>query len=472
MRFKSSFWRVVAMVLTIVIVAVSMMCWLTSWMIGSSLGSISQAVIQDDLGEYSVLYETGGVDLIRKLYAAGSHKNDHVMRLYDANGSEMLSLQSRDVETLNLTLPIAPLDSTAWKVHHLSDGGTLLLGGRGMKDGAQLWFGRTDREDRMILSEVQNQFLLSALVSAVFAMLPVFWFGRWVLRPVRSFIESAQILTQAEKLDERLKVDEGIPELREFARALNSSLDRAARLTEELEAANDQLAHELRTPLARVRGNIDVVLANYGDPIGREAAVLSVEEIERSTALIQSILEVRAGDTRSMRLHLEALSLKELLTDICELYTAAAEQRELTLELLVTGDATVLVDRQRLQQAVSNLLDNALSYTPAKGLVTVLLDVEPDHATIHVRDNGPGVTESDRARVWRRFTRGSAASASTPGIGLGLSLVKAVAHVLRGEVGVDNQPEGGADFWIRLPTTFETGSRPSIGDVEGDQTSS
>ena len=212
-----------------------------------------------------------------------------------------------------------------------------------------------------------------------------------------------------------------------------------------------------------MRGNIDVVLAHYGEDAGREAAVLSIEEIERSTALIQAILAVRAGDTRSMRLHLEALSLKGLLTDICELYTAAAEQRELCLELLVTGDATVLVDRQRMQQAVSNLLDNALAYTPPKGLVTVLLDVEPDHATIHVRDTGPGVSETDHGRIWRRFMRGSAASANTPGIGLGLSLVKAVAHVHRGEAGVDNQPEGGADFWIRLPTSLDASSKPVPG---------
>lgn len=447
------------MVLTIVVVAVSMMCWFTSWLIGRSLGSISHAVIEDDLGEYSVLYENGGVEQIRKLYSAGSHERDHVMCVIDSKGTDLLVMQSEGVESLKLSLPAVTADDTVWKTYSLHDGGTLLMGGRAMKDGTQLWFGRTDREDRMILNQVQIQFFLSAIVSAVLAMVPVLWFGRWVLRPVRSFMESARILTEAEKLDERLKVDDGIPELREFALALNSSLDRAASLTEELEAANDQLAHELRTPLARVRGNIDVVLAHYGEPAGREAAVLSIEEIERSTALIQSILAVRAGDTRSMRLHLEALSLKDLLTDICELYTAAAEQRDLSLELLVTGDATVLVDRQRLQQAVSNLLDNALAYTPPHGLVTVLLDVEPEHATIHVRDNGPGVTESDHARIWRRFMRGSAASASTPGIGLGLALVKAVAHVHRGEAGVVNRPEGGADFWIRLPTSLDLGNR-------------
>jgi signal transduction histidine kinase len=161
-----------------------------------------------------------------------------------------------------------------------------------------------------------------------------------------------------------------------------------------------------------------------------------------------------------MRLHLETLSLKDMLTDICELFTAAAEQRGLELELLITGDATVLVDRQRVQQAVSNLLDNALAYTPS-GTITVLLDVEPDSATIHVLDTGPGISPTDPQRIWRRFMRGSAASASAPGIGLGLSLVKAVAHVHRGEAGVQNRPEGGADFWIKLPTGLNGDATPS-----------
>ena len=460
---NSSLWRVSAMVLSIVVLAVSMMCWLTSWLLSQSLGTISRAVIEDDLGEYSVLYEKGGVEMIRSLYAAGSHQKYHVLRVLDAKGADLLSMQSEGIVAQNIPLPPVSQGMTTWKTTPMSNGDLLLLGGRGLKDGARIWFGRTDREDRQILSGVQRQFFLSAIFTAVISMLPVLWFVRRVLCPVRSFIESARILTEGDRLDERLRGNDGIAELREFARALNTSLDRVAGLTEELEAANDQLAHELRTPLARVRGNIDVVLAHYGEDAGREAAVLSIEEIERSTALIQAILAVRAGDTRSMRLHLEALSLKGLLTDICELYTAAAEQRELCLELLVTGDATVLVDRQRMQQAVSNLLDNALAYTPPKGLVTVLLDVEPDHATIHVRDTGPGVSETDHGRIWRRFMRGSAASANTPGIGLGLSLVKAVAHVHRGEAGVDNQPEGGADFWIRLPTSLDASSKPVPG---------
>jgi len=450
------------MVLGIIVCAVSLMWLLTSWVLGRSLGGISHAVILDDLGEYAVLYEKAGIDRIRKLYHAGLHEHDHMLKVQDQDGHILLEVVSPELKSFVWPqLPPMADGQIAWYSTVMPDtGATLLIGRRGFADGVQLWFGRTDVEDIAILRDVRQQLLLVALLTLLVAAFPVIWFGRLVLNPVRSFIHSARVLTDGDQLTERLQVTEGIPEIREFASTLNLSLDRVQSLTEELEAANDQLAHELRTPLARIRGNIDAVLANYGEPLGREAAAQAIEEIERSTGLIQSILSVRAGDARSMRLHLETLSLKDMLTDICELFTAAAEQRGLELELLITGDATVLVDRQRVQQAVSNLLDNALAYTPS-GTITVLLDVEPDSATIHVQDTGPGISPTDPQRIWRRFMRGSAASASAPGIGLGLSLVKAVAHVHRGEAGVQNRPEGGADFWIKLPTGLNGDATPS-----------
>lgn len=438
-----------------------LMWGLTSMVLSRSLGIISHAVIEDDLGEYAVLYARRGLDGIRKLYEAGAHEHGHVLRVMDRQGNVKLDIRSPEVQEQELPALVSPATGeTTWITTPLRDkSGTLLLGGRILDDGEQLWFGRTDVEDQEILASIRSHLLLGAMLAMVIALGPVIWFLRRVLLPVRSFITAARTLTEADHLNERLPVVAAIPELREMATAMNHSLDRVTSLTEELEAANDQLAHELRTPLARIRGNIEVVLARFGEPEGRDAAALSIEEIERSTALIQTILSVRAGDARSMRLHLEAVSLKELLTDICELYTAAAEERGLELELLVTGDATVLVDRQRLQQAISNLLDNALSYTPSGGLITVLLDAERDHVTVHVQDTGPGLKETDKQKIWRRFMRGSAASASSPGIGLGLSLVHAVAHVHRGEAGADNRPEGGADFWIRLPTSLDFHSR-------------
>jgi signal transduction histidine kinase len=336
----------------------------------------------------------------------------------------------------------------------LEQGGTLTIGRRTMLDGAQFWFGRTNDQDLNAIERVHHLLLLAMLVTSVLTALPILWFASRVLKPVRALMQTARSLADDDTMAQRLPLSASIPELREFALAFNISLDRVQAVTEELEAANDQLAHELRTPLARIRGNVDVVLAHCDEPTSKEAASRAVDEIDRATGLIQTILSIRAGDARSMRLQLEVGSLQELLTETCELYAAAAEESHLAFELLVTGkEEPLLMDRQRVQQAVCNLLDNAFAYTPSGGSVEVELEYEHGNALIQVRDTGPGLSDADHARIWRRFMRGSAASASTPGIGLGLSLVRAIANVHRGEAGAENRPGGGSVFWIRLPLT-------------------
>ena len=119
-------------------------------------------------------------------------------------------------------------------------------------------------------------------------------------------------------------------------------------------------------------------------------------------------------------------------------------------------DRILSVDRQRLQQALCNLLDNSISYTPGGGSIRVLVESDDARLTIRIQDTGPGLSESEPDRIWRRFVRGSAASASTPGIGLGLSLVQAIIRAHRGEVGAQNRPAGGAEFWMTLPVSRET----------------
>jgi signal transduction histidine kinase len=220
-------------------------------------------------------------------------------------------------------------------------------------------------------------------------------------------------------------------------------------------AANDQLAHELRTPLARIRGNIERLLSQPDPSSTRDVAIHALTEIDRATHLIQTILTVRAGESRTIKLQREPVRLWDLISESCELYAPAAEIKGLRLNsVLSEPEMEVNVDRQRLHQALCNLLDNAIAYTgSAGGRIAVHLEWEPDHALIRVCDNGPGLSENDHARIWRRFMRGSAASASAPGIGLGLSLVHSIAIAHGGDAGARNHADGsnGAEFWIRLP---------------------
>jgi signal transduction histidine kinase len=446
------------MLLGIVATALLLMWVLTTWTLLRTFDDVGRAVVLDDLGEYSVLYERSGTQGLKDLFAAGAHEHDQFMRVVSVKGVVELERRPDEYQTWvwpdAMASPAPKHGETLWQKVPLEQGGTLTIGRRTMLDGAQFWFGRTNDQDLDAIERVHHLLLLAMLVTSVLTALPILWFASRVLKPVRALMETARSLADDDTMAQRLPLSASIPELREFAQAFNISLDRVQAVTEELEAANDQLAHELRTPLARIRGNVDVVLAHCDEPTSKEAASRAVDEIDRATGLIQTILSIRAGDARSMRLQLEVGSLQELLTETCELYAAAAEESHLAFELLVTGkEEPLLMDRQRVQQAVCNLLDNAFAYTPSGGSVEVELEYEHGNALIQVRDTGPGLSDADHARIWRRFMRGSAASASTPGIGLGLSLVRAIANVHRGEAGAENRPGGGSVFWIRLPLT-------------------
>ena len=456
-RLHSSLWRLALMILGILSAALVLMLGLTTWALNRSLDVVARTVVEDDLGEYEVLYERRGVKGLERAFAAGSH-NDKQMMLLVGPGGEVLTASDLpgypDAAKAVAGQTIA-VGQIIWaEKQNGQDGSRLLLGGLGLSDGCQLWFGRTDQDDRALIQHVQRLIWVAALITALLATAPILWFANQVLNPVRSLIRGAYKLAEGDRLDRRLEAPQAIPELVEFATAFNAGLDRVAVLTAELEAANDQLAHELRTPLARIRGNMEAVLAKDEPEAIRDSAVRGIEEIERAVSLVQTILSIRAGDARSMRLHLEFTCYRQLISDIVELYQAAAEARGIELSWASPDiEVALLMDQQRIRQAISNLLDNALAYTPAGGKVTVTLEVTETEATLRVLDSGPGLSENDHQRIWRRFSRGSAASATTPGIGLGLSLVRAVANVHHGEADGRNRPEGGAEFWIRLPVT-------------------
>lgn len=447
------------MLLGLVLLGMLFVWVLTSQVLTRTFEQAGRAVVADDLGEYGALYERLGIEGVRQVFTAGRHESDQFLRIIAPSGETWMdSLPSTAPALAWPDLATAPAPrspgETVWHRSVLPAGPTLIIGCRKLSDGAELWFGRTNLSDEMAIARVHLAIVLTVLITAVFAIAPVVWFSGRVLRPVHAFGLKAQRLAREGTEFERLDAAGAIPELQHLAATFNESLDRIQSLTRELEAANDQLAHELRTPLARIRGNIEHILAHAETGTSRDSAVRALEEIDRATRLISAILSIRAGDARCLKLQLEPVSLEHLLAETCDLYLPAAEEKGLRLVCqLPSGPMRMAADPERLQQAFCNLLDNAVAYTPPGGEIRVELQAEPQHAVIRICDTGPGLSEADLASIWRRFVRGSAASASVPGIGLGLSLVKAVASAHQGEVGARNREIGGAEFWIRLPCT-------------------
>jgi signal transduction histidine kinase len=449
-----STWRLAVLQCITIATSIALCLTLAAMALRADLETISRRILLDDLGEYSSVYEMTGKAGVTRMFESGRHETDEALRITDADSKVLHECVSDPKRPFPWPAPTLlhklPDVKDIKSIEHPDGQPGVLIGRVFLSDGKVMWYGRTNQADRAYVEHIKLYLWYAGVAAALIALVPVFWYAGEVLQPVRSMIASAKALARGSGR-ERLAASSAVPELREFASAFNTVLDRNEELAIELQAANDQLAHELRTPLARIRGNLEAFHDTADEGVARDSAARGLDEIDRASSLVQTILTVRAGEHRALVLHREQLSVRGLLADIVDLYVISAEDRGVVLRLDAPEDRTLGIDQQRLTQAIANLLDNALTYTPSGGTITIKLEFGADVCTIHVLDTGPGIKPGEEETIWQRFVRGSAASAKSPGMGLGLSLVRAVATAHGGNAGARTRDEGGSDFWITLP---------------------
>jgi signal transduction histidine kinase len=227
-------------------------------------------------------------------------------------------------------------------------------------------------------------------------------------------------------LGQRISLKGSRDEFDVLAGNLNAMLDQIERLLSGMREVTDNIAHDLRTPLSRMRSRIEVAL--LANPDRAEARMLLEQTLCDADAMIQSfnaLLSIARAEAGSERAAFEPIDLSEVCRDLAELYGPLAEEKGLTFTSACPPGLVLQGNRHLLAQALANLLDNAIKYTPAGG--RVMLSGQPGPVII-VADTGPGIPEGERGRVLERFVR-LGGDRSTPGNGLGLSLVSAVAKL-------------------------------------------
>jgi len=259
---------------------------------------------------------------------------------------------------------------------------------------------------------------------------------------------------------ERLPLQRQPQELRPIIQAFNDLLDRLAASWSRQNAFVDGVAHELRTPITLINGYAQS-LQRHGAVSGaalRQLALIQSES-QRMARMVTDLLDLARDDADRLALHRERLDPEQLLLETYERLAQFAEGR---LRLVAPGEGEeeeldVWGDPHRMQQCLTNLVENALKYAPSGSPITLEATVSSDAVRLHVRDQGPGVPEPERQRIFERFVRGSTAEGCS-GSGLGLSVVRLLMERMGGSVAVAEAPEGGADFQLVLPV--RSGSSP------------
>jgi heavy metal sensor kinase len=311
--------------------------------------------------------------------------------------------------------------------------------------------GRSLKAPELILEKYRETFGTAMAVMLVCGGLFGFLLARKAMAGVQRVTETATRIGRQEDLGRRVPPAHEGHEINALANAFNAMLERIESLLNELQEITDNIAHELRTPITRIRGIAETTLrsATHINEF-QEMSATVIDQCDDLIEMIATMLEIAKADSGVAEFDIAPLDFCEIAAEAVDLFAPMAEDKGVELQLInpfhsMAGSG----DRKRLQRAVANLLDNAVKYTPPGGRVT--LSVLEDAAGVHVKisDTGMGIDENDLPHIFERFYRGDK-SRSTAGSGLGLSLARAIVWAHGGQITVKNALQG-AVFHILLP---------------------
>jgi len=277
--------------------------------------------------------------------------------------------------------------------------------------------------------------------------------ARRALAPIDHLASEVRRIT-AERLHERLTAPNQTDEIGRLTQVINDTFARLEGSFDQLRRFTADASHELRTPLAILRGIGEAAVAARRSPAEYEEVIGSMlEEVDRMTNLVDTLLRLSHGDAGAIRLSREALDLGPIVREVAASLGILAEERNQTLMLDITDGVVVRVDRLVLREAVTNVLDNAIKYSPERSTVVIQVKWSGGQAMLAIGDEGPGVPPEHRERIFHRFFRVDAArSRDRGGAGLGLAIAKWAVEIHGGEIVVAPRPEGGSEFRILLPS--------------------
>ncbi len=417
-----------------------------------------------EIKEFTMIQADGGLEKVDAgiHWEVGSEGADQIfLRILSLEGAELLRS-----------------DMTAWKglppadrsVERLLAGGadhvfeTLRLSGQShpvrvisghIGNGLILQFGQSLEEDESFLEILRDVFIPLMFGATLLAAVCGWFMAKRALSGVEEVTRTALEISKG-AFERRVTVNKQEAEVTLLASAFNTMLERINTLFCEMKEMNNNIAHDLRTPLARIRGAAEMALT--GDVSVEEsklAAAEMIEECDRLMGVINTMLDIAEAEAGLDGPKRRPVDMTRVILNACNLFMPVAEEKGIDLTNSSAGQCVVMADERMLQRLVSNLIDNALKYTPTGGKIAISASTQDEHVMVRLQDSGVGISSKDMPFIFDKFYRCDRSRAAY-GSGLGLSLSKAIVASHGGAIKVDSRIGEGTTFTVRLPRAGES----------------
>ena len=414
------------------------------------VGQVDKSLI-DQQNLLSVQHKEAGLPAMFRAIRAellSRGQSDRTYRVFDAKGTKLLEAGELQLPTI---IPegtgIQEVEAGLNLVEHIPVKARLLsftLDGR-----TKVQIAKSMQATDELMASFRSAFITTVGLILLLGLAGGWWLAKRFWNQIESFNQMAMKIVNSGNLASRMPVT-GNDEFSVLATNMNAMLDKMEKLFQGIRQVSDNIAHDLRSPLTRLRADVEVTLQENNPKLFRATLERVLAELQNMQEIFQSLLSLGQAEAGSLKIRKKPLNLSQLLEDIVELYGPLAEDKGQIFEANVNEGIEVEGDRQLLAQALSNLLDNAVKYVPEGGNIVISAEFKDEKAWIRLDDNGPGIPQEMRRKVFDRFVRVDP-SRTLPGSGLGLSLVKAFIELHQGNITLSDSALGGTSFVIMLP---------------------
>jgi signal transduction histidine kinase len=461
--FRSSTFRLALLYMALSVGSVIILLGFIYWATAGYMSRQTDDTIEAEIGGLAEQYGDQGLTGLSSLIA------ERIAR--DPGGAAVYLLANRDFTPVVGNLrgwPDAKADGQGWMSFALHDWGPRsnkehIARARifDLQGGLHLLVGRDVRELEATRRLILNALAWGLAITAALALIGGATMSAGVVRRIEAVNQTSREIMEGD-LSRRVPTDGTGDDFDQLAVNLNRMLERIEQLLEAVRQVSDNIAHDLRTPLTRLRTRLELARRESDRPeLVADALDHAIENADELLATFNALLRIARIESRSRRTAFAEVELSSLVEDVAELYEPLATDRGREFAVEAPEPLRVNGDRDLLFQAVANLVDNAIKYTPAQRRITLSARLHAGRPEIAVFDGGPGIPAAMREKVFQRFFRLDG-SRSTPGSGLGLSLVRAVAQIHGAQIRLEENDPG-----LRAVLSFEA-TQPSIaGETNG-----